>query len=110
MLDYEDITPLLEKRSGIYVLFDRDEIVYIGKSLDVLIRVHTHKRDLRFGFTKAYVRWCQPHQLDRLEADMINAYQPKYNRLLYVANDRMKISLSDMIMIKAQGKPFVRRI
>lgn len=87
MQDMKDITHLFFEQCGVYVLFQQSAIVYIGKSLNVVHRVTQHRRDLRFTFDKVLVRYCQPHQLDRIETELIKEHKPLFNRVVYIARD-----------------------
>jgi excinuclease UvrABC nuclease subunit len=85
-----DMSVLLD--SGIYVLLDRGRVVYIGQSKLMLRRMYEHalakgklarwapgRGKVRFRFDEVFVRPCQIHELDRLEAELIAQYAPKYN-------------------------------
>lgn len=85
--DFEDVTHLFNRSCGIYVLLDGDAVCYVGQSRDVVYRVNIHRRDMRFKFNKVLVRYCEPHQLDRLETELIKQYKPLFNKVLYIARD-----------------------
>lgn len=65
--------------SGIYFLFDGNELVYVGRAINVYHRVHTHVTEGRKSFDQwAYVD-CPVDKLDDLEAAYISEFRPKYN-------------------------------
>ena len=71
------------RRTGIYALWDQDEIVYIGQTTySVEGRIASHLYDKEFdAFT--FIEIDIPKEdLDFLEAEYIFQYSPKYNRSL----------------------------
>lgn len=81
-LDLIEIGDLLCKRStprrisGIYFLFRKDKLVYVGQSTNVIARVHSHT--VRFD-TYTYIE--VDHEIDFLEMAYITKYRPSENRL-----------------------------
>ena len=72
----------LEIVSGIYFLFDRGNIVYVGKSLDIFVRIRTHYRDEAKVFDRwAYLK-CPAEGLDEMEREYIELFQPYLNKVL----------------------------
>lgn len=69
------ITPI----SGIYFLVHNAEIVYIGQSRDVLLRLSTHVREDKKIFTSFAVVEAPPEKLDDLEAKYIAKFAPILN-------------------------------
>lgn len=87
-------------RSGVYALVHRREVVYIGKSKTMLVRIYSHRNawgDKRRGkwrqlpknfpvqgiyFDEVFVRPVPVEHLDEVEREMIAKYRPKYNTLL----------------------------
>ena len=64
---------------GIYFLFDGDEIVYIGQSVNILARVGVHFFDKNKQFNSfAYIEYPLG-TLAELEAEYILIFVPKYN-------------------------------
>ncbi len=68
--------------AGIYYLFDGDELVYIGKGWNCLLRVAEHTRK---DSDKVFTSWnYMPIESDskrnELERVLIQAYKPKYNK------------------------------
>lgn len=67
--------------SGIYFLFDGDELVYIGKGWNCLLRIAEHTRK---DSNKKFTSWEYLHiedktEYSRLEKKLIKLYSPKYN-------------------------------
>lgn len=66
--------------TGIYFLFDGDEIVYVGQSVDIMTRIGAHLRDKIFDSFN-YIE-CGLRDLNNLEATYILELKPKYNTTL----------------------------
>lgn len=67
--------------SGIYFLYMRDELVYIGQSKYVGLRVSTHFMEGNKIFDKAYFMRVDINSLLEVEADLITKFKPKYNKV-----------------------------
>lgn len=74
---------------GIYYLFNKWELVYVGQSDNILRRLnqHTDKEFDEFSYFKVD-KWID---LERIEAEEINKYLPKYNKSLWGYNHKNKI-------------------
>jgi prophage regulatory protein len=73
---------------GIYFLIDGDQIVYIGKSINVFARIAEHQRNNEKKFdTFTYIQ-IPIDQLDEFEVEYINAYKPKYNVVIPKADNK----------------------
>ena len=77
-------------RSGIYALVYRGEVVYIGQSRAMIVRVYSHRSNARRAtpawmpikgvvFDEVHVMPCPLDKLDELEYDLINLYKPRGN-------------------------------
>lgn len=70
---------------GVYFLFDRDEIVYVGQSTNVIYRAFQHRKSRSKKFDSfAALDVCTPEDvalvaLRRLESAYILKFLPKYN-------------------------------
>ena len=95
--------------SGVYFLFKGDEIVYIGKSINIIGRVMSHTKD------KDFDTWCYI-PIDELEQGpieemAIQRYKPKYNKqywstgLPYEILERIECGA---ISLSAVGVEYVR--
>jgi hypothetical protein len=65
------------KVSGIYFFIKDNEIIYIGKSLDVIRRVRHHDHKNKFDHFR--VIQCDPDKLDFYEKRLIFFFKPKLN-------------------------------
>jgi len=67
-----------DKVTGVYFLFEGDDIVYIGQSRDIHQRITNHYA------TKVFDSWnyikIKPSELDIREAEYIIEYRPIYNK------------------------------
>ena len=68
--------------SGLYFLFDGDDLVYIGKGWNCLLRVAEHTRK---DSDKVFTSWEYIHIQDKreysmLERELIQKHAPKYNK------------------------------
>lgn len=82
MIDIESIkanrkTPYV-RRGGVYFLFDGEDLVYVGKSIDVVARINTHRKN------KVFTTWAfiELHVFDQgpIEEMAIHRFKPKYNK------------------------------
>ena len=69
----------------IYALIDKDEIVYVGQSKNILSRLNDHKAS-----NKVFDSWCivenlgtytTSKEVNRLEEKYIRKFLPKYNKI-----------------------------
>lgn len=65
---------------GIYFLMDKSEVVYIGQSINIDLRIAQHKRTDK-EFDRTLYLECGAKELDLLEAAHIQEYQPRYNKV-----------------------------
>lgn len=88
---FVDASPMLA--CGVYALAREGVVVYVGQSKKMLARIAAHRSN--WGrkstpswmpascrgmlFDQIFIRRCAPELLDRLEAEMINLYKPRYN-------------------------------
>lgn len=63
---------------GIYFLVNKDEVIYVGKSINIVIRILSHYRSPKI-FTSIKYLECNEKDLDKLETHYIVALKPKYN-------------------------------
>jgi hypothetical protein len=69
------INPLI-RRSGVYFLKLRGEIVYVGQSVNMFVRVNSH---LDKEFDEVLFFACEPHELNRWEGFFIRFLRPRLN-------------------------------
>jgi len=78
---------LMKGQSFVYFLMDNDQVVYIGSSINVVLRVQTHYQDRIFGtaffpgkiFDKALIYAAVEFSYQNIEKEYIHKFQPKYN-------------------------------
>lgn len=71
------------KTIGIYLLKQKDEVVYVGQSIDVDLRIKTHKKVKVKQFDNVHIIECDRCNLDSAEAFYIHYYMPIYNKKMY---------------------------
>lgn len=106
----QNLVPIPLETSGVYLLYNDVRVVYIGQSLNILARISKHRDNLfkyRRGqrligtagetrviiFDSVKVHFAKPDELDRLELELINRYQPPFNVRLK-RKHALKIDLS----------------
>ena len=72
---------ILKATRGIYFLFDKDEIVYIGQSNFIEKRIFEHTNDKSFTSWN-FIEFNSNEDLNDLEADYILKHKPKYNKTI----------------------------
>ena len=76
-------TALLGACSGVYFLYDNDDLVYIGQGWNCLLRIAEHTRK---DSDKVFTHWSfhpVPNELERkaLEKELRAKLKPKFNRI-----------------------------
>lgn len=80
-------------RCGVYALAREGVVVYVGKAKRMLSRIEAHRSNwgrkampawmpasLRgVLFDQVFIRPCRVEDLDRIEAEMIDRYRPRFN-------------------------------
>jgi excinuclease UvrABC nuclease subunit len=66
--------------SGVYVLIDSDDVVYVGKSFDIESRVAQHARRGRFSFQQAFCLETAANEMDAFEGFLIRMFNPRHNK------------------------------
>lgn len=69
----------LSLKSGVYMLFKGNSLVYIGQSKNVLARVGQHVTEGVKEFDGASFVPCQPELMDALESTLIHLLRPPLN-------------------------------
>lgn len=69
------ISPVI-KRSGVYFLKWKGEIVYVGQSVNMFVRVNSHW-DKEFDEVTFFA--CEPHELNKWEGFFIRFLRPRLN-------------------------------
>jgi len=84
-----DFTQSKEKVSGCYFLYQNNEIIYIGISVDINKRLIEHKRSKNFDYIK-YIITSDFLEAIKLESYFINKHKPKLNNDLGGYEERAK--------------------
>lgn len=82
-------------KCGVYALVSQGQVVYVGKSKCMLVRIYSHRNAKNkkgtlpswfpvkgIAFDEIHIHPCHIDQLDALENKMINRFKPKFNTLL----------------------------
>jgi hypothetical protein len=121
MSELLDINALKQNRTaianinycGIYFLFDSDELVYVGQSVNVFARIGQH-----IGY-KEFTHWtfinCNQHELDYLEVQYIWKFKPRLNSnthkfLLGFEKLRKRIGVPSHILVGIVAKHAVEHL
>lgn len=65
---------------GVYFLYDNDNLVYIGQSVHIKLRIITHMRENKKKFNKCFFIKVSKEKLFEVETTLINKYKPIYNQ------------------------------
>ncbi len=68
-----------EMNSGIYFLYDNDELVYIGQAYNITRRILDHVLEATKQFNKVRYNLVPKESLTEVETTLIKALKPKYN-------------------------------
>ena len=123
---FTDVSVLL--KPGIYILCKRGVVIYVGKSKSLYSRIYTHRNLSRKGrkvpswmpqsvkgivFDEVHVQYCHVDQIDKLEADTIEKFKPKYNVNLKTGlKSRIAVPLkigNVVVMLNRPKEEIVRR-
>ena len=63
---------------GVYFLFNNDNLIYIGKSINIFRRLNDHIKDKYFD-NYSFIKCNTEQEADKLELEMIIKYKPKLN-------------------------------
>ena len=63
----------------IYFLKMNDEIVYIGKTVNIFKRLSSHVQERKKIFNNIDILVCDKSEMDALEIELIKKHKPKYN-------------------------------
>lgn len=62
----------------VYCLYENEEVVYVGQTVNLQLRVKNHKSDGK-TFSRYSCIPCKPSEMSDLEATLIVKHNPKYN-------------------------------
>lgn len=99
----------INEECGVYFLILDGEIVYVGQSVCVWVRVRTHQNEGRIKFNRmAYVK-CEKEKLNVLESLYIHCYQPKHNGSNMYQGKAAPLSLDQIATILLGDKNAIRQ-
>lgn len=123
---FTDVSQVL--RAGVYALVKNGRVIYVGKSKRMLTRLDQHrsaysaKRQGKMSwiienlgipgllFDEVHVRPCLVDDLDMLEREMIDRYQPQYNVRLRTAGKLPAVMVIGGVTVPLAPKaPMTRR-
>jgi excinuclease UvrABC nuclease subunit len=120
-MQLEGFTRVGALESGVYALVWRREVVYVGKSSNVLRRVYQHRNNrLKVfhrdpGWTKIkaipfddiWVMDVPYGRLDAVEAEMIARYRPRFNDRLVPKVDLPKMHINGVTIGGGPQRPLL---
>jgi excinuclease UvrABC nuclease subunit len=79
---FENSIKLEANCPGIYFLFHNEDLVYIGKGWNCLLRIaeHTRKDSVKKFTSWNYIRIDEIEEYNRIEKELIKKYKPIYNK------------------------------
>lgn len=80
----------VQEQPIIYFLIQGNEIVYIGKSINGVVRIYNHLSDKTKQFTHYYYHKVPAIYLNLLEKKYIEKYTPKYNTMFNIKKNPEK--------------------
>lgn len=93
--------------SGVYFLYDGDELVYIGSSNNIFYRIGTHIAKKEKCFDRC--EWYETDDYLRLENFLIAQFRPKYNETLGHSELRAPYGMFALMGIDKAIKAFENR-
>ena len=87
---------------GVYFLFKKDKIVYVGQSQNIKERINTHKKNKLFDCWN-YIEVLGGN-INEIEADYILKYNPIYNKSIHTNTKWISLSTcSQTIKLKKKS-------
>lgn len=68
-----------DRIAGIYFLLRDNDVVYVGRSTNIMVRLSHHRFEATKEFNRIFVIECPVAHMDRLERLYIDKFQPTYN-------------------------------
>lgn len=116
VLKHKVLSDFFNPISGIYFLFDHDEVVYVGRSNDIIQRIFSHRKTKQFTHHFILPLKFETEDEESLESALILHFTPRYNgglpggffqKLSRVARDYrekgINISVYDLKGLAKQG-------
>ena len=80
-------------RHGVYILFMKNAVVYVGESINPYARVCTHIKSEK-KFDSFRILYCKESRKRHWEKKLIESYLPKYNKTHKIRPQRKVINLN----------------
>jgi len=95
-------------KAGVYLLYDKGEVVYVGQSKNPMYRIGSHIQEGKKQFDEFLV--YETEDYDAVEAFLIRALRPKYN-MDYPSTQAKRIKSEQLLklIVDAQKKGIKKR-
>lgn len=93
---FVDISFVVDKQCAVYILYLNQQLVYIGKTTNIIQRVRQHRAHGKIKFNRVLVQFCSKHELDGLEFTLISEHKPPYNKTRIGPKPSIKIDLESL--------------
>lgn len=106
----KSVEDYLSEEYFVYFLLDKNEIVYVGKTVNFNQRLKHHMQSKKFD--SYFLLKCESQsEIDKLEFDYIVKFEPKYNKILPQSDRYLSVNkLKDRFKIGAWDfKRFVKQ-
>tara|TARA_R100000654_G_scaffold70892_1_gene101440 strand:- start:743 stop:1462 length:720 start_codon:yes stop_codon:yes gene_type:complete len=95
---------LYDSACGVYFLIHKNNVVYVGQSVNVFGRIHTHAQEGHKNFDAYTYIPCNKKQLDVLESLYIHALAPKLQGRAVHGNLSAPYSFNNLIELGERAK------
>jgi hypothetical protein len=102
----KQLTDLIDKKHGVYALYDEDELYYVGKAIDLKRRVGQHLKDRHLALWTHFSLFLTTKStyIDEIESILITLASPKGNRVRPRGNVDNKLKSALEKLIREQQK------
>lgn len=108
-------TFVFKSNNFIYFLLDKNDVVYVGQTMQGVLRPLSHKNK---KYDTIKIRYCKETQLDELEDKFIAKYNPKYNKkinqsafyTLQNAKSKLRNDIKNKSITVFDLKRFIKRL
>lgn len=87
----------------VYFLVDQGEVVYVGLSSALVMRILQHRSDVRKRFDRVLFVPCPEHLLESVEGGLIKILNPRDNRAKFGERRNRLVSLLEENALRAAG-------
>lgn len=87
--------PVIQPKPSVFFLINQKEIVFIGLSLDVMVRIANLRKENKMIFDHYAILECPSEYAPAVQCELIVKYEPKYNKTLphnqgYITRGKIK--------------------